>query len=321
MGYKLIICVFFSLLLSCNEGYKIPEEIININMDVTIKRFDKDFYKVKGKSFENLKQQYHYFVPLNIKNVDSLWFVKRNDTIEIELLEETSKIFPNLLQEEADLSLLFKHIKYYFPEFIKPEVVGLTTKVRYRSNVLLQNNILLIGLDCYLGSDHKFYQSIPQYISNDFHKEQIISDVAEIYANRFSPLGRNRVFLDQIIAFGKQLYLKDLFMPFKSEASRIKYSEEELLWAKNNESEIWSYFLEKDLLFSTDVSLSNRFIAPAPFSKFYLELDKESPGMLGRYLGWQIVRSYMKKNDVSLQQLATISGKELFNKAKYKPVK
>jgi uncharacterized protein YjaZ len=43
--------------------------------------------------------------------------------------------------------------------------------------------------------------------------------------------------------------------------------------------------------------------------------------MIGRYLGWQIVKSYMKKNDVSLQNLATISEKELFNNAKYKPVK
>lgn len=321
MSYRLIICVFFSLFISCSEEYKTPDDISNIDMDIAVKRFDQDFYKVKGKSFENLKQQYPYFVPLNIENVDSLWFVKRNDTIEIELLEETSKIFPNLREEEADLSLLFKHIKYYFPEFIKPEVVGLTTNVRYRSNVLLQNNILLIGLDCYLGSDHKFYESIQKYLSDNFKKEQIISDVAAVYANKYMPLGRQRVFLDQIVAFGKQLYLKDLFMPFKSEASRIGYSEEELAWAHANEAEIWSYFLEKDLLFSTDVSLSKRFIAQAPFSKFYLELDNESPGMIGRYLGWQIVRSYMKKNDVSLQNLATISEKELFNNAKYKPVK
>ena len=110
-------------------------------------------------------------------------------------------------------------------------------------------------------------------------------------------------------------------MPFKSEASRIGYTEEELVWAKANEAEIWSYFVEKDLLFSTDTSLSSRFIAQAPFSKFYLELDNESPGMLGRYLGWQIVRAYMEKNDVSLRELATIDGQELFKKSKYNPAK
>jgi gliding motility-associated lipoprotein GldB len=321
MYQKILLFLVFLIFVSCDKEYKTPEEISSIDMQVNVKRFDRDLYKVKGKSFENLKQQYPYFVPINIKNVDSLWFLKRNDTIEVELLEETLKTFPDLEQEEADLSLLFKHIKYYFPEFIKPEVVGLTTKVKYRSRVLLKNNILLISLDCYLGPEHKFYEGIQQYVSNDFDKKFIVSDVAEVYANKFFPLGRERVFLNQIIDFGKQLYLKDLFMPYKSEASRIKYSEEELLWAKNNESQIWSYFTEKDLLFSTDLSLSKRFIAQAPFSKFYLELDNESPGMLGRYMGWQIVRAYMKNNDVSLSDLATISGQELFNKSNYKPVK
>jgi hypothetical protein len=30
------------------------------------------------------------------------------------------------------------------------------------------------------------------------------------------------------------------------------------------------------------------------FSKFYLEIDNESPGQVGGWIGWQIVRSYMK---------------------------
>jgi len=321
MNYKIIILAFFAVFISCDKAYETPDEIAGIKMDVTIKRFDQDFYNTKGNSFGKLKKEYPYFVPRNIANVDSLWAVKRHDTIEIELLEESSKIFPEIKEEEADLELLFKHVKHYYPEFESPEVVGLTTNVRYRSRVLLQNNILLIGLDCYLGDNHKFYQDIPVYISANLKKEQLVSDVAEIYANKYVVQGRQRVFLEQMITFGKQLYLKDLFMPFKSEASRIGYTDEELAWAKANESEIWSYFVDRDLLFSTDTSLSTRFIAQAPFSKFYLELDNESPGMLGRYLGWQIVRSYMQKNDVSLRELATISGKKLFDKAKYKPAK
>ncbi|NQY28052.1 MAG: gliding motility lipoprotein GldB [Flavobacteriaceae bacterium] len=321
MNCKIIIFAFSLVFISCDKTYETPDEIAEIEMEVRVKRFDQDFYNIKDNSFEKLKKEYPYFVPRNIANVDSLWGAKRSDTIEIELLEESSKILPNLNVEEADLELLFKHIKYYYPEFETPEVVALTTKVKYRSRVLLQNNILLVGIDCYLGADHKFYQDIPMYVSANFKKEQIVSDIAEIYANKYIIQGKQRQFIGQMVNFGKQLYLKDLFMPFKSEASRIGYTEEELVWAKANEAEIWSYFVEKDLLFSTDTSLSSRFIAQAPFSKFYLELDNESPGMLGRYLGWQIVRAYMEKNDVSLRELATIDGQELFIKSKYKPAK
>jgi len=309
------------LLVSCKEGYHTPKEISEIEMDVEVKRFDQDFYKTDIDSFDKLKKEYPYFVPRNFIDVDSLWRAKKLDTLEVELLEESSKVFPDFKDEEADLELLFKHIKYYFPEFEIPEVVALTSKVKYRSKILLQKNILLIAIDTYLGENHKFYEGIPKYIASNLKKEQLVSDIADVYAKRYITSNNKRTYVEQMVSFGKELYLKDLFMPFKPEASRIGYSEKQLAWAKVNESEIWSYFVDKELLFSTDTSLSNRFIAQAPFSKFYLELDNQSPGMLGRYIGWQIVRSFMKKNDVSLQKLATIDEQELFKKSKYKPAK
>ncbi len=321
MHQKILLFLVFLIFVSCDEEYKTPEEISSIDMQVSVKRFDKEFYEVKGNSFQNLANKYPFFVNRNVNNIDSLWFVKRNDSIEVEVLEETLNVFPDLVKEEEELALLFKHVKFYLPQFVKPETIALTTMVDYRNRILLKNNILLIGLDCYLGADHKFYEGMSKFISKNFSRDQIVSDVAGLYAKQYIPVGRPRVFRDIMIAYGKQLYLKDLFIPFKSEASRIGFTEDELLWAKNNESQIWSYFLEKELFDSTDPSLSKRFINPAPFSKFYLELDNESPGMLGRYLGWQIVRSYMEKNDVSLSDLAKISGEELFSKSKYKPAK
>jgi gliding motility-associated lipoprotein GldB len=306
--------------LSCTEKeYSTPDEISNIDMNVVVKRFDKDFFHTDSSSFDVLKKKYPYFIPRNGANVDSLWTIKKRDTLEQELLEESIKVFPDFEEQTAELNLLFQHIKYNLPEFETPEVVTSTSMVSYRDKILLQNNILLIAVDTYLGQDHKFYAGIPRYISANLRKEQLVSDVAEVYAKQFVQGGNQRSFINQMVYFGKQLYLKDVFMPFKSEASRIGYSDLELEWSKANESEIWSYFVEKDLLFSTETALSGRFIAPAPFSKFYLELDSESPGMLGRYIGWQIVRSFMKKNDVSLRELITMDGKELFEKSKYKP--
>jgi gliding motility-associated lipoprotein GldB len=319
MIYKLLLCVLFSGLISCSDDYRTPDEISEIEMNITVKRFDKDFFNADLSSFDVLKKKYPYFIPRNGVDVDSLWTIKKLDTLEQELLEESVKIFPDFKEQTSELNLLFQHIKYNFPEFKAPEIVTSTSMVSYRDKILLQNNILLIAIDTYLGAEHKFYSGIPKYISTNLKKEQLISDVADVYAKTYIPEGNQRSLIGQMVYFGKQLYLKDMFMPFKSEASRIGYSEEQLEWSKMNEAEIWSYFVEKDLLFSTDTELSARFIAPAPFSKFYLELDRESPGMLGRYIGWQIVRSFMKKNDVSLRELATMDGDELFEKSKYKP--
>jgi uncharacterized protein YjaZ len=59
----------------------------------------------------------------------------------------------------------------------------------------------------------------------------------------------------------------------------------------------------------------------APFSKFYLEIDNESPGRVGQWIGWQIVRSFMQNNKVSMQEMIKMDAKELFEKSKYKPKK
>ena len=82
-----------------------------------------------------------------------------------------------------------------------------------------------------------------------------------------------------------------------------------------------NYFIENELLFSTNPKLPLRFIVPAPFSKFNLSIDNDSPGMIGRWMGWQMVRSYMDKNPVSVSQLLSKSADEIYKNANYKPKK
>ena len=75
------------------------------------------------------------------------------------------------------------------------------------------------------------------------------------------------------------------------------------------------------MLYSSDSKLPNRFTNVAPFSKFYLEIDNDSPGRVGQWIGWQIVRSFMQNNDVSMQDMLKMDDKEIFEKSKYKPKK
>ena len=153
-------------------------------------------------------------------------------------------------------------------------------------------------------------------------KEQIVVDLAEQYAKKYIYQRKKQSLLDEMIFFGKQLYFKDVVIPFKTEAERIGYSQDELNWAIANESLIWRYFVERELLFSTDYKLPGRFINPAPFSKFYLEgIDNESPGRLGQYIGWQIVKAYMDQNKVSLKELLKTNTEDIFNNSKFKPRK
>lgn len=131
----------------------------------------------------------------------------------------------------------------------------------------------------------------------------------------------SRSFLSQVIRQGKKLYLMDKLIPWVEDPVKIGYTKKEFEWVEANESEIWRYFVDRKLLFSTDQKLRVRFIDPAPFSKFYLELDAESPGRVGTYIGWQIVRAFMANNDVSLQQMLIEPEESLFTKSGFKPKK
>ena len=122
-----------------------------------------------------------------------------------------------------------------------------------------------------------------------------------------------------MIYFGKELYLKDVLMPNVDDRKKIGYSQEDLDWAFANEEPMWRNFIENEYLYSTDNKLNQRFLEPAPFSKFGLELDNESPGKLGRFVGWQIVRAFIENNDVDVKQLMTMPAEEIFKKSNYKP--
>ena len=125
----------------------------------------------------------------------------------------------------------------------------------------------------------------------------------------------------QMIYEGKLLYMEDMLLPEHSDAEKIGYSPEQLQWCIENESYMWMYFIEGELLYNSDQKLVTRFIAPAPFSKFYLEIDNETPGRVGRWLGWQIVRSFMLNNEVPLQKMLMMDAREVFEKSRYKPKK
>lgn len=316
---KFLMLFIIIIAISCNNNDKIEEEISKIEVEVHIDRFDKKFANAQIPDLPALKTKYPYFFPEQFH--DSIWIAKMKDTIQQELSEEVLKVFPDLHAEEEEFHSLFQRMKYYFPDFNEPKIITVTTDVDYKNSIIYADSLLLVGLDNYLGEGHHFYEGIHKYVRKNFERGQIVVDAAAEIAKRQINRTKERTFLSHLILYGKELYLKDLLVPSKTNAQKIGYTDAELTWAEENESQIWRYFVEKDLLYSTDLELLERFVLPSPYSKFYLELDNESPGRLGQYIGWQIVRAYMKNNDVPLHQMLGMPAEEIFNNSKFKPKK
>lgn len=314
-----IILVVSNFVSGCANTNKSAEEIDKVRIDLKINRFDREFSTAEPQDIPILKKKYPYLFPKQYS--DSIWVAKTKDGLQKELLAEVDNTFSDFSEETKDLELLFKHITYYFPAYRVPEVITVTTDVDYNNRIIMTDSLLLIGLDNYLGPKHRFYASFPKYIAAGLDKKFLISDVTSAFSKQVVPKARNRTFLAQMVYYGKELYVKDKLAPFLTDAQKINYSEEQLAWAKANEEQIWRNFIEEEHLYITDNKLSQRFLEPAPFSKFGLELDNKSPGRIGRYLGWQIVRAFMDKNKIRLEQMLRLPAEEIFKKSNYKPVK
>ncbi len=300
---------------SCNNNHK--KKSFQYNFE--IERFDKLFSQSSPDDLFYLKQDYHFLFPYQYE--DQVWLDRLNDTIQKEIYKEIDIIFSNLDSYKGDLNNFFKNFTSYYPKYKLPRIIALNSDIQYESRVILADSLLLIGLDNYLGSNHPFYSSIPEYIRENLEPSMIMSDIAEEYANYVIPKNNYYTFLDKIIFYGKVLYFKDIMLPFIEDKNKIGYSNLHIDWAKKNEYYVWTYFVEKKLIFSSENKLINRFINNAPFSKFYLSIDNESSPMIGKFIGWQIVKSYMKNSNSSFIEMMLMNPIDIYNNSKYKPQK
>ncbi len=306
------------VIASCDKKSKVEKEVAAIPVEIKVVRFDKLFFETASEDLGKLKKQFPFFFPQGIN--DSVWLEKMQNPLWRELYAEVQEKYSNFEPVQKELETLFKHIKYNFPKTQTPKVITVISEMDYNNKVIYADTLLIVSLELYLGKEHKFYQ-FPKYLKQNFEEKQMMPDVVSSFSmDKIAPV-TDKTLLSQMIYYGKELYLKDLLLPDYADVDKMGYTPEQIKWCEENESYMWRYFLEKEMLYSNDSKLGNRFVNPAPFSKFYLEIDNESPGRVGAWVGWQIVRSFVKNNDVPIGELLKMNAKEIFEKSKYKPKK
>jgi hypothetical protein len=241
------------------------------------------------------------------------------------MLQET---YDECQMKYADIEWLTKGIsngyrryRYFYPA---TEAVEFYTYVsgQYEISVrFFDDNTLLISLDNYLGADFDLYKKmqIPQYISDRKDSVFLLSDIFRtLIAENFEWNEQPELLIDYMISAGKTYYFLDILLPTVKKEHKIGYSKEQWEFCKMNEDQIWRFFIEHNLLFSSDHKNIRTFISEAPFTN---DFPRESPGRIGQWTGWQIVTAYMKNNpDVTLQELMNDRDyKNILQKSGYKP--
>ena len=153
-------------------------------------------------------------------------------------------------------------------------------------------------------------------------KEESVSYThLDVYKRQMNLVARNSdhlKLLDVMVYYGKLMTLQDAFLPKFPDYLKINYTPQQYEWAKANEANIWNYFVENNLVFSDDTRLAERFINPAPFSKFYTEVDNDSSPQIGIFSGWQICRKFFQENPkTDLKTFLAMNAQDIFNQSHY----
>ncbi len=325
-GMMRLSCMRFSLfsvalfLSACGSNDdRLKVDVSNVEVDVSFTRVDDDLLDIVRDTshipefVENLRSEYPAFGEPYFQYILLLGnlhdpMVAANmryflaDKVTAEALPAVQQVFADLSPFQKKLTEDFRHIKYYFPDALVPQVFFSYNAFNY--GVFPTEKLLIIGLEMYMGANHSIIAQAPLY---DFIKEKMIPEHLVIDAIRawleFYHLPDNKAedFLGHLVFHGKLLYLSEAMMPDEPEHLIIRYTLDDLNWCIQHEEHIWKEVIDKKYLYSRDELNVTKFVNDGPFTA---GLPQESPSRVGKWLGWMIVRDYMRQNpEVSLPEL------------------
>lgn len=329
--YAGIIFILFSFIACSNtttgkESGKEPDKI-------SIIRFDKDFNDyLKEPKFETeqlLKIKYPELLP--VFGLTTVGLTSEKDSTNFfstlreyfghpmlkKIYNESLNKYKDVSAYETDLTKANVLIQQYFPEYKLPKLAMHVSG--FKENVIVLNNMISLSADKYLGSNYKEYNGFfkdyqlnemqPKMIIRDYLKAWLISDIRK----------KSEVKVDLLAAIieeGKTLYALSVLLPDYNPMDLIGYTEKQADWVKDNEKNIWKSVVKQNHLFSTDYMIINRYIEEAPLTT---TISPESPGQVGSWLGWQIVKQYMEKTKKTIADLVDADAQTVLKESKYNP--
>lgn len=313
---------FFSILLFSCKRSVLDVDISGITIDTKYINLDSCIYNSNEKNlirnhhlFKNsIKDIYSYQLGyiLQIGNISDTAFTKsiyqyKNDPGIQKIEKRIKEKFNNLEKHKSQINDGLKHLKHHFPTGKIPENIVFMNSL-LQSNAFCTEKEIGIGLDRYLGQNTDVIKELPSEPFYDWIKESM--DVQYLERDALcSWIITHYIEEDQgtlaesIIRWGKIIYLTEASFPDYEKNIIIRYSIEDYNWALKNEYTFWKYLVDQKLLFKNNDLDKANLLKEAPFT---MGLPNESPDRFAQFLGWQMVRNYMSKNHISLQQLLKI---------------
>jgi len=336
MKNKFYLSTLVFLFLGVHSCYNNPLDIdvSAVELNLEVKSFEKDLFLKAGNlsndEIEKLAINYQPFFDdftneiINIGDTRRGGFnflinAFRTDPEIRDVYADVQKQFSDFSPYQKELTDAFKHYKHYFPKEEMPTIITYISGFNYA--IATGKNYLGIGLDMFLGKDYKPYiqLQLPEYKREIMTKDYLVSSVLLGWISTEYEMQETQPnLLSEMIHQGKIIYLLDALIPKEKASKKVSYTEEQYNWCKQNTKQIWFYLMDNKLLFTKETSQIIKFMGEAPFTQGFPE---GSPGRIGHWMGWEIIKAYMETNpEVSLTQLMQETDAQLIlNKSNYKP--
>ena len=321
------------LFFSCSNETNKPD-VSDIKVNFKIERFEQSFFKIDTSNIpagiHQVNQQFPYFFPFYVQQILRVPPAEATSVIKQILIgyapinDSIQKKYSNLNWLKDELTTGFKYVKYYYPSYKLPDVITFIGTFD-APGVVLTSHYLGIGLHQYAGKNFSVYKDqqlqemYPDYISRRFDKEYMgVNSMKAIVDDIYPDSSTAKPLIEQMIEKGKQWYLLDKFLPGTPDSLVTGYTKRQLDWVKNNEGNIWGFFTSNTDIYTIDPAVIQDYIGEAPFTRGMPE--GASPGNIGQWVGWQIVKKFAeKKPELTVQQVLATPARTIFGEAKYKP--
>ncbi|MDB9881673.1 hypothetical protein N8368_02700 [Bacteroidia bacterium] len=334
----LIISSFFGL-NGCTDNPNV-KDLSSLDLSMNVLRFEQELFACKSVSdITTLAMKYpdfyntytHDIIGYNVRGPKST-----EEDIAVELYKyiahkdmnslfgKTQEKFEDFDAIQDELEEAAKYINFYFPQEKIENITTFISTFHYGSVYDALDKRFLIGVDLYLGGDYEVYQAIdpqnfPTYRIKKFEPYRIVPNCVQTFTNHIVPSYEGTNFIEQAIYEGKKLYLLDLLIPSYHDSLKMNYLQGQTEWVIDQEKNIWSYLVQEEVLYSSDKNnFQKHYFNDGPFTTPF---GNESSPRAGAWIGWQIVKMYMKQNtEITIHELlADNNHQAIFQKSGYRP--
>lgn len=340
---KIILLVAVSLVFSCEYFTKkaAPSHPIKIvRFDLDVKNFDiANFEASDSALYSKYGDLYTFYIEglmgigKQSPKTDELYYEKFFPKFHageyLSMMDTFEKLlFPKLPEIENDLGLAYSCLIREFPEkklskvfsfFVSPQGANPQAAFSYGHDTIGINWFNYLGKDFslyapfYSGYTYMLEWNSPEYITRN-----VMLVEYSLLKERYSTSENSDQLIHQMIEEGKKFYFLDKVCPDLHDWTKIGYTEKQYKWCQDNQMEAWSYFIENKLFYSVESMDIKKYTQEGPTTS---GMPSESPGMVGTWLGWQIVKKYADVSSKKLSDILKTSPVEILSKANYKPKK